>query len=427
MSSRAAQRKLKLKVKLGKAQHSPKVAKDDNDFGGTEDFSDDESRPKRARLSNGEAKKKAVASSSTAAFSSLFLPTLEIDDALVSLSIMQLLQLKDVEHVDTFQRAALLISQLIFPSDLEHFYQSTWEKIPLLSQRSTDSPTHFGKFLSLKQLKRILAANVFTLNEDLLANSSLAKTLNRQSALTCDGAALWKAFEANAASSFTIKSPQKLHQASWQLLSALEFQFNSQVDASWTCQMPGWVVDEAELAVTSDHDQFILQIEGSSTWEVVTKVDKDQNSNLQRFDIHAGDTLYLQKKAIRRQMHAHSESISLFVIISTNHQSNSIANFLQVIVPQALTNLEQESHLFGRGLPPRLRSFTSVSAATAEDGLEEDPRRDLFKKYVTSTLMSRLQDQVEEILDAGADQVKCFYAKFTPTILLCTLLLLTVL
>lgn len=350
----------------------------------------------------------------------------------LKLPLNEIVDLEDVDAVTCDQKASLLLSKIIYPTDRKLFYQLYWGQNPLYCSRSSasESPANIvGKVFNLKELKSILKENVFVPKENiLLVGKSFASQQHQESV---EGPTVMKTLlNKDVRCSVTLLEPQKVSTNLWKLLSALEFEFQTNVISHVTAQTAEFTAfDKAFVEV--DYDQFILQIDGSSAWDIAAASsgmqghitvegeesgDEEDNKGdstadgkkvkSSQFFLAAGDTLYIPKGRMFRQTAAHATVASLFLTIGAN-QNRSVHNLLMLAVPQAIENLAVESARMKQTLPVNLKQFIGVAASETvdEEHPEGDSRRKNFLEYIERQVMPLITQQVMDIIDPAADQL----------------------
>lgn len=164
-----------------------------------------------------------------------------------------------------------------------------------------------------------------------------------------------------------------------------------------------------------------MQLEGESKWKLYSALEGNSlPRSAHEFEISElpgvvsleavlkpGDCLYIPKGWIHRQENPTAEN-SMYLNVKTNE--GCIADLLEDVVPEALSEAIERSNEMRRSLPRGFHSFMGV--ASSEN--DEDPRRKHFDGY-TRTLLTGVVEAAMDMLDAAADQnAKVFLADRLP-------------
>eukprot|EP01033_Poteriospumella_lacustris_P000478 gene481-318_t len=346
----------------------------------------------------------------------------------IDLSISSILDLDDVDDITADQKAALILSKIIFPTDRTLFYQLYWEQNPLHSSRSSQEgeavSATIGKLFPMKEFKRILKEHVFVPNEDIILYGKSFQTLQNQASI--DGPSVLKTFlKSDVKCGIRLLETQKWCTNVWRLASALEFEFQSRVSSQITVQSPEFLGLDKDFTVV-DHDQFVLQLEGSSGWDigeakthitdhivVEDEIDEDNDGTgksavgkTSSYFLATGDSLYIPKGRSFRQTSLHPTDTNVYLVLGTN-RNRAMHDLMSLVVPQAIGNLAVESKKMRQALPLTLTHYTGV--ASSETETEENPlgdkRRHLFLQYLEKHIMPLITEQVLDIVDPAVDQM----------------------
>jgi lysine-specific demethylase/histidyl-hydroxylase NO66 len=348
---------------------------------------------------------------------------------LMQSSVTDILSLEDVRDIPCDQKAALLLAKLISPTDRTLFYQLFWEQNPLHCARSGNDndealSSFAGKLFPLQEFKRILMEHVFVPQEDILLYGKSFDHLRSQPSI--DGPAVLKTFlKPDVKCGIRLLDAQKWSSSIWQLASVLEFEFQSRVSTEVCIQSPEFLGLENSLHV-ADYDQFVLQLQGSSGWNIAEErrqttdhivvedeIDEDDENGKKSgvgktssYLLAVGDSLYIPKGRPFRQSSLHPTETNIYIVLQTN-RNRAMSNLMSLVIPQAIENLAVESNRMRRILPLTLNQYVGVAGSETET--EENPlgdkRRQLFLQYIEKQIMPLISEQVLDIVDPAVDQM----------------------
>lgn len=304
-------------------------------------------------------------------------------------------------------QAKLFFEWLIFPMPLTEFYESYWEKRPLAIKRK--SPKFYDGWFSKDEIDRILTEHTLEYGADLDLTKYVDKT---RLTLNPDGAAtakdVWKHFADGC--SVRLLCPQKYSDGIWKMLSILE--------AEWGCMAGSntYLTPKGTQGFAPHYDDieaFLLQVEGTKHWKVYAPL--DENHMLPRYssgnfkpeeigkpilevDLDEGDLLYFPRGFIHQARSA-ADKHSLHVTVSTGQQ-NTIGNFLEVLLPEAVAAAINSNVSLRRSLP---RDYLGYMGVMHSD-LEGDERRAQFSEQIKSAL-KLVMGEAMGMMDSGADQM----------------------
>ncbi len=441
--SRAAQNKRKKQHKIGEHLESSTSS---SAFISTSADSSIQSNKKHK--SNQTAKSAGQKLSALTAHQSSPVP--DIDFATVS--CLDILDMKEVVDVTSFERSSLIIAKFMHPTSKFDFYSSFWQKAPLHVSRNSKS--YFKKIFTKKSLTTICANQLLFETTDIqFSNGKRAeadedddeddKSIEPREV---SNAAIWDGFAKGF--SVSLLAPQRFDDTVWRLLSALEHEYGSMVGSTATLVPPSCTANELQYDCG---DSFVLQLEGCSSWSIYeptkgrdlprtsdsnpTKVtvggertaDEDDlysgmNSSgngptkkksksaddiVPKLDIvmAAGDCLYIPRGWAYVQSNPSSSDASLSLKIFTNQGcegGNTVADLLQILLPQALAEAAESTLQLRQSLPCDYRSFLGVAASEDES---QAVRRQDFQDRV-KRLLTAMVDTAVDALDPAADQVR---------------------
>lgn len=418
--SRAAKKKRRKSSVGGQDEESRKVQK-------TVEGSETKKQKERGMKVNkidAVTKASAAETAATSEFSDDYLQA-QLEDN--KLTIPRILNKKEIEDVTSSQRAALIMAYLLDPIKRSEFYANYWQKKPIHVNRSKEG--YFKNVFSRKSLESILSKQLLIEGVDIDPAPSAAsaesvaseeqegdqKDEDQKGAVISE---VWKSFAEGA--QIRLLAPQKYHECLWKLASSLEHEFSAMVGCH-SILSPSSLEEQAETAMAKavpryeSTDSFILQLEGSTTWHLV---EPSESNKLPRFQTYtatpsdlkdaskersrmqlvlsAGDSLYIPKGWLYQQ---HSSETSLHVRLFTN-QSNSMADLLELLMPQALQQTILDEPAVRVPLPRDYRSFLGVACSEND----EDSRREEFQNHLETLLQSVVKNAVN-MLDPSADQM----------------------
>lgn len=380
-----------------------------------------------------------------------------------NIALLDILHLKDCIAVTATEKGMLLLGKFFHPVPSSKFFEKHWERSALVGH--TGSGEHYRKILSRKSLEGTFSnqllyegGNVaFFAQRDLVAkersneDSDAVADASDADESDDDGSEegdenrrevssteIWSKYKAG----YTVRllTPQMYHDGVWKLLSALEHAFQCRVsaeavlaplnNASGGKQSAGKVDKETTAAVAFDNtNSIIVQLEGHSRWRVSPNPHADLQLplsagtvTLKAIDhwrkpavdvtLSPGHTLYIPKGWVYQQDNNGSPSSasdaqtgdghSLHLKICTHHGTTAtVADLLEVVVPQALAEAVQSRHELRTALPRSYAQHLGVSKSETEGDVL---RERLLGKI--SSLLQLVTNKAMDILDPAADQVK---------------------
>jgi hypothetical protein len=485
MSSRAVQRKRKRQMKLGKkitleSMQLPSIPSrgkraDDSESSPDEEDDEDDSVPDNHEYIKKSVKKAKVTKESD--YSEIFDINRGVEyREYLQLSINEILNLSDGEQLTTYDKAHLVLEAILYPIQRDFFYQLYFGENPAYSNytptTTAASSSSFSKKLShrfstifsMKDFKKLIKENIFLIEEEIQISKNLKKYIETNNEIiTIGGHKLSKAItDLDNPCAITLFEPQKIHQILWKLLSCLEFEFDCRIFAHIVYHALGYEIkkseeEEEEMKYESvAYDQFIIQLEGTSTWIVspsaassssTSTVTTTSTATIKNSHYHLveGDVLYIPKyrsytlfsssastNTNTTANTADSTTISkppaasLYMILGYN-ESRSMSDLMQLVIPQAINNLSIESKLFQQTLPLSLKDYMGVAASEPTSSSSSAPNtieknealivkninqsmilehhRTLFQQYITHQIVPLLSHQIIDILDPAVDQL----------------------
>ncbi|KAF4316426.1 hypothetical protein BBO99_00008056 [Phytophthora kernoviae] len=274
-------------------------------------------------------------------------------------------------------KARMLLTWMLYPVTPEEFYEKYWEKRPLAIKRNFSS--YYDGWFGREEMDRIFKTHSLQYGADL----DLTKYVdNTRHTLNPDGAAtakqVWKHFDDGC--SVRLLCPQKFSDDVWKLLAVLEDE--------WGC-MAG-----ANTYLTPKNTQGdMLARYPSGNYKP-----EDLAKPMLEVDLEQGDLLYFPRGFIH-QARAHKEKHSLHLTVSTGQQ-NTIGNFLETLIPQALGGAINSHVDLRRSLPRDYLDYIGVMHSDREG----DPERKAFANKLKGALKVVLGEAMG-MLDAAADQM----------------------
>jgi Cupin superfamily protein len=329
--------------------------------------------------------------SSIAALSSSSGPKAKSHDELLKLSLKEVLALEEITEVDCPSRGAAVLSIILSPYDRSTFYSDYWEKRPMHCACDLDKKRSVKGLLSSKQFRYILKSQSILYGLDVTTSKIKADystlTSDKLSSIQVDDEELVEAKESELLEHFRdrfsirLLCPQKFHDPLWSMLSILEFEFGSRVG----CRVDLLPSNGKGFKPRYDNfDSIIIQLEGKSTWKLYSCLEGFELPRCSSFEIefdqlpsvvsveatlNAGDSLYIPKGWTHRQENTTADA-SLFLTIQIN-EGNSIADLLETVMPEALSEAIEKKTDMRRSLPRSFHSFMGV--ASSEN--DSDPLR----------------------------------------------------
>ncbi|KAF1792161.1 Peptide methionine sulfoxide reductase [Phytophthora cactorum] len=243
--------------------------------------------------------------------------------------------------VHSATKARMLLTWLLYPVTPEEFYENYWEQRPLAIKRNF--PSYYDGWFSKQEIDRILKTHTLEYGTDLdLTNPSPV--------------------------------PQKFSDDVWKLLATLEDEWGCMAGAN-TYLTPKNTQGFAPHF--DDIEAFLLQTEGCKHWKVYQPL--NESDMLARYPSGNYKPEELGKPAL---------------------QQNSMGNFLEVLLPQAMAGAINTNVELRRSLPRDYLEYMGVMHSDRQG----DPERQAFANKLKGVLKTVLGEAMG-MLDAASDQM----------------------
>lgn len=304
-------------------------------------------------------------------------------------------------------KARLLLTWLLYPVTPEDFYANYWEQRPLAIKRHV--PRYYNGWFSKLEVDRILKTHTLEYGTDVDLTKYVddtRHTLNPSSPATAKE--VWKHFDEGC--SVRLLCPQKYSDPVWKLLATLEDEWGCMAGANAYLTPKN---TQGFAPHFDDIEAFLLQTEGSKQWKVyypLTESDllaRYPSGNFKaaelgkptlEVDLEQGDLLYFPRGFIH-QARAFKDTHSLHLTVSTGQQ-NSIGNFLEVLLPQAIASAIETNVALRRSLPRDYLEYMGVMHSDRQ----EDAKRRAFADTLKGALKTVLGEAMGR-LDSASDQM----------------------
>lgn len=333
---------------------------------------------------------------------------------------------------DPTKETQTLFEWLIHPLSIDKFFKINWEKAPLQIQRNKKN--YYKILLSTPMIDDVLRKfNVlFTKNLDITSYSDGQRETHNPPGRALPSV-VWDYYSNGC--SIRMLNPQTFIPKIHTLNSTLQEFFGCFVGANFYLTPPG---SQGFAPHYDDIEAFILQVEGKKRWRLYKP--RNEEEFLPRFSsenfnqeeigepildviLNAGDILYFPRGTIH-QGETLEDSHSLHLTLSV-YQKNCWADFLEKLVPAALSSAISQNSQLREGLPlGYLNNIGLVHKVNGSKSKDNEFRR----KFVETTkeLLHKVIDMID--VDAAADQMAkghihdCLPPVLTPTELECSAL-----
>jgi len=374
-----------------------------------------------------------------------------------SLTLLSILNMPVLHHnmgldFDISSKSSLLLLKLIHPISVKDFYNTYYQQIPFKCIRNDHN--YFMKYFTKKTLDNIINKQLLYENVNITVGSQqlkkddividVEKEINRMT--------IWNRFN-NTGGTIRLLTPQVYDDKTWKLLSILEHQFDCPVKAV-VYMLPSISIsessdsrskksndktkrvdndddddqhDDAKQASYDNYDAIIIQLEGFSCWRIMNLNKKEQSlptnseSNISSKDISAqwdtptidcklspGDTLYIPKGWLYYEENGGDVGQHAMFMKICFCESSNVSELLQLIVPQAMAVAVDNNIDLRRSLPRQYYKYIGVSASESNDEVVPSSvvrKREEIKRYI-SRMMKMISDEVDELIDPAADQLR---------------------
>ncbi|CAD6234126.1 GSCOCG00007578001-RA-CDS [Cotesia congregata] len=334
--------------------------------------------------------------------------------------------------IDPTKETQTLFEWLIHPLSIDKFFKINWEKAPLQIQRNKKN--YYKILLSTPMIDDVLRKfNVlFTKNLDITSYSDGQRETHNPPGRALPSV-VWDYYSNGC--SIRMLNPQTFIPKIHTLNSTLQEFFGCFVGANFYLTPPG---SQGFAPHYDDIEAFILQVEGKKRWRLYKPRNEEEflprlsSENFNQEEIgepildvilNAGDILYFPRGTIH-QGETLEESHSLHLTLSV-YQKNCWADFLEKLVPAALSSAISQNSQLREGLPlGYLNNIGLVHKVNGSKSKDNEFRR----KFVETTkeLLHKVIDMID--VDAAADQMAkghiydCLPPVLTPTELECSAL-----
>lgn len=311
----------------------------------------------------------------------------------------------EAEESNSIKDGRNAFSWLIAPVTPETFLKSCWERTPLHVKRS-DFPDYYKDVLTTVKINKILQNNfvLFSKNVDVTSYRN-GKRQTHNPAGRATPALVWDFYQKGC--SVRMLNPQTFCPELLKLNSTLQDFFGCFVGANSYLTPAN---SQGFAPHYDDIEAFILQIEGKKHWRIYNP--RKDTEYLPRFSsenfsqdeigepalevtLNPGDLLYFPKGFIHQAKTLPNQH-SLHITISC-YQKNTWADFLEKLLPAALSQAVEEDVSLRRGLPVGYLSHVGVSHSDSKS-----EQREQFFSYLEK-LMSQVMRNAP--VDATADQM----------------------
>ncbi|XP_037073395.1 ribosomal oxygenase 1-like [Pollicipes pollicipes] len=259
---------------------------------------------------------------------------------------------------DSGAAAAAALRWMLAPTETRPFFDTFWERKPLLVQRA--AADYYAAVFSTAELDRILRHDnlQFGRNLDVTSYSEGVRETHNPSG-RAHAAVVWDYYRNGC--SVRLLNPQTYSGAVWRLCAALQEYFGCMVGANVYLTPPG---TQGFAPHYDDIEAFILQLEGKKHWRIYEprpgeELARDSSGNFRPEEVtsppalevtlEAGDLLYFPRGTIH-QGRSLPDQHSLHITVSC-YQHLAWSDLLEKMVPVALQRAIAEDVDFRRGLP----------------------------------------------------------------------------
>ncbi|XP_018330230.1 ribosomal oxygenase 1 [Agrilus planipennis] len=306
-------------------------------------------------------------------------------------------------HTNFDEKAKTIFEWLIAPIKASDFFETYWEKKPLIIKRGSNIYRHI---LSTEQLDLMLRENslFFTKNVDVVQYKD-GKKENFNTEGRAYASNLWSFYSDGC--SIRILNPHTYNSKIHQLLAALQEYFGTMAGANIYLTPPG---SQGFAPHYDDIEAFVIQLEGRKHWKLYGPRNssdilpryssenfdpKDLTSPVKEITLEAGDLLYFPRGVIH-EGHTDDDSHSLHMTVSV-YQRTSYADLLEHGLKAAIKIATEEDPEYRKGLP--INYLKHVGAVNSESVSQ-------IRNSIIQTINHLTEKLVNYIpIDAAADQL----------------------
>ncbi|XP_050425267.1 ribosomal oxygenase 1 isoform X2 [Adelges cooleyi] len=312
-----------------------------------------------------------------------------------------------------------LFEWLIDPINIDDFMKKHWEKTYLHIPRN--SPNYFSELFSLEEFDSILRKN----NLQYGTNVDITSYVNNQREThnpvgRAQAHVVWDYF--NNGCSVRLLNPQLFAPEIYKLMSNLQEYFSSLVGCNVYLTPP---FSQGFAPHYDDIEAFVVQVNGEKHWRVYKPLSqcdtlpRTSSRNFQQGEIGSpildvilrpGDFLYMPRGYIHQADTLFTETHSLHLTFST-YQQNSMYDFLQVTLKNALSNAVKNDVTYRSGLPIGYQNLGGI--CESEKNTPHSSQRQAFEHQINS-LIKNLKNHLD--FDQAIDQfsLKNYYTNSLP-------------
>lgn len=296
---------------------------------------------------------------------------------------------------------------LLDPLKLDQFFNSYWEKNPILVKRTERK--YFDKLLSAKTIDEILRKNIieYTKNVDITSyKDGVRETHNPEGRVM--PSQIWNFYDEGCSIRFL--NPQTFIEPLHELNAAMQEFFHSFVGANLYLTPPN---NQGFAPHYDDIEAFVLQIEGKKRWRLYAPpspadvLARNSSANFTQEEIgtpimetvlEPGDLLYFPR-GIVHQAHTVPGSHSLHITLSV-YQKNAYADLFETLMPNLLKKVIDKNVEFRRGLPLNIwNNFGFTNSDTRSSA------RSSLAQVARGLMLQLAKELTPDILDVAVDQM----------------------